>query len=152
MTATYTGNPTSVPLDAIRLILGDTDTTNYLLTDSELNYFLTQENNNIYYAGHHAASAIAGKFSRLADKSLGPLSISLSQKAANYRQLSKDLYDHAIYDVNIAPTPFSGTSETGDRLNTDDLAVPPLFKRGDFDNPIVGSGEDSADDRQHFTP
>jgi len=80
--------------DKVRLLTGDTDTTDQLLQDEEINYLLT-ETGNVLLAAGRAARAIAAKFARQADKEVGDLRVSLSQKAEAYRKLADDLEKRA---------------------------------------------------------
>ena len=93
MTWTYT-DPATSTRDEVRFMVGDTDTDDQLLTDLEIAYLLAAWI-NVTVTASKAASAIAAKFSRLADKSIGDLRISLSQKVASYRQLAVDLMQQA---------------------------------------------------------
>lgn len=79
-------------LDQVRFHVGDTSNVaaTELLADGEITYLLTQET-NIYRAAASAAEAIAGKFARLADTSVGDVSVSNSQKQAQYLKLSATL-------------------------------------------------------------
>lgn len=62
MSATYTGQPTTSPIDRIRLLIGDTDMASPLLSDEEILFFIDLEPNPFLAAGS-AARAIAAKFS-----------------------------------------------------------------------------------------
>jgi len=81
--------------DKVRFYIGDTDTNDQLLQDEEINFLLT-ETSNILLAASHAAKALAAKFSRQADKTVGDLRISLSQKAQTYMALAADLEIRAL--------------------------------------------------------
>jgi len=81
--------------DKVRFYIGDTDTNDQLLQDEEIN-FLLAEMSNVLLAAAHAAKAIAAKFSRQADKAVGDLRISLSQKARAYMSLAADLEKRAL--------------------------------------------------------
>jgi len=81
--------------DKVRFYIGDTDQTDQLLQDEEINSLLTKTT-NVLLAAVHAAKAIAAKFSRQADKSVGDLRISLSQKAQTYMALAADLEKRAL--------------------------------------------------------
>jgi len=65
-----------------------------LLQDEEIDYLLT-ETQNILLAASRAAKAVAAKFARQADKAVGDLRISLSQKAQAYKTLAADLEKQA---------------------------------------------------------
>jgi len=81
--------------DKVRFYIGDTDQTDQLLQDEELSFLLT-EMSNVLLAAAYAAKAIAAKFSRQADKAVGDLRISLSQKAQAYVSLAADLEKRAL--------------------------------------------------------
>jgi len=81
--------------DKVRFYIGDTDTDDQLLQDEEIN-FLLAESSNVLLAASRAAKAIAAKFSRQADKAVGNLRISLSQKAQAYMTLATDLEKRAL--------------------------------------------------------
>jgi hypothetical protein len=103
MTWSYSGDPSDSDKDSVRFIVGDTDTTDQLVTDEEIAWALTQ-NSNIYGASAIIAGTIAAKFSRKVDKSVGDLKLSLSQKSKQYLQLQKDLNGKTATRV----IPFSG--------------------------------------------
>ena len=42
MTWTYSGNPSSTERDAVRFLVGDTDTNDQLLSNEEIDYLVTQ--------------------------------------------------------------------------------------------------------------
>jgi hypothetical protein len=102
VSATYSGNPSSSPLDEIRFLIGDTDLTDPRLTDSEIQYNIVLVSgsnppppNKNFLAASYCAEAIAGKFSRMVDKSVGDLHISYSQLAKQYSALSLRLRSRA---------------------------------------------------------
>lgn len=92
--ATYSGDPSASDLDAVRFLIGDTDVSNLILTDSEVNFLLTEEGNK-YSAASRAALSMAATFGRKADKSVGDLSIRYSDRRQHYLELATKLADHA---------------------------------------------------------
>lgn len=69
----YSGNPGANELDKYRFLISDTDVTNQILQDEEINYILTTYNN------HNARmymlfDAVVNIFSKDVKKSLGPQS------------------------------------------------------------------------------
>jgi hypothetical protein len=50
--------------NCVRLLVGDTDTLDQQLQDEEIDFALSQSNNNIYYAGSWAAGAISASYAR----------------------------------------------------------------------------------------
>jgi len=81
--------------DKVRFHIGDTDETDQLLQNEEINYLLS-ETTNVLLAASRAAKTVAAKFSRQADKTVGDLRISLSQKAKAYMALAADLEKRAL--------------------------------------------------------
>lgn len=105
MTWTYSGDPATCDRDAIRFTIGDTDSADELLTDEEIAYLLATCG-SVQAAAINGCLTLAAKFSRLADKSIGDMSLSYSQRAANYLTLAKTLKGSL---GNVA-VPFAGGS------------------------------------------
>lgn len=105
---TYSGDPTSSLLDAVRYTIGDTIETDPLLQDEEVQYELTQAGSNVLQAAVRCCEAIAAKFARLADSTMGQTSINASQKYAQYTALASHLRRKAA----IKATPYSGSTDT----------------------------------------
>ena len=154
MVATYTyGNdPINDETDRMRLIIGDTgdgspSSTTCIFSDEEFAWFIQEGKGNDHLAAHHACLAAAGKYSRLADKTLGPMSISYSQIAANYQKQAAEEIINATYEYTVTPVPYSFTAETGDRdieSEEDDHKVPAFFIRNEDENygdTVAGSGD-----------
>jgi len=78
MTWTYSGNPSSSNLDAVRFLSGDTDSSNQLISNEEISFLLSEWNSDTYVAAAFACDAIAGTFAAQEDSSrtVGDLSIS----------------------------------------------------------------------------
>lgn len=128
MTFTYSGNPSSSTLNLVRFLLQDTDSTDALLSDEEINYLI-----NTWTDGHEAsrvgAEIIASKFTRLADstsKSVADLSISksFSNKAGQYRELALSIAQQRARLFPSAPianlNSLKGTEERSfDERNSD---------------------------------
>jgi hypothetical protein len=74
----YTGNPSARPIDKVRFLCGDTDTSNQQIMDAEIDFLLSEWNNDAYTSAAFACEAIAGKYSSKSDysRSVGDLSIS----------------------------------------------------------------------------
>ncbi len=127
MAWTYSGDPASSDKDAVRFYIGDTDNSDQLLQDEEISFLLTTES-SILDTAVAAAEGIAAKFSRKADKAVGDLKISLSQKADKYFTLADKLRQRA----GILAVPFAGglTQDEKTTASEDTNAVQPSFKRG----------------------
>jgi hypothetical protein len=105
--ATYTGSPTTRPIDAVRLNLGMTASLT-LLTDSEIEYYLALSGNNPVLAASFGAEAIAGIYAGMVDKSMGNSSVSLSQKAEAWRKKAMALRAQAL-NPSLTPRASSST-------------------------------------------
>jgi hypothetical protein len=151
-TYTYTFAPTTDETDRLRLLLGDTgdgtpSSTTCIFADEEYEWFISEGKGNDHLAAHHACSAAASKYSKLADKTLGPMSISYSGLSANFTRQAEQELRHATYEYTVTPVPYSFTSETGDRdieSEEDDYKVPAFFIRNEDENygdTVAGSGD-----------
>ena len=116
MAWTYSGDPSASSLDAVRFLIGDTDTTNQLLQNAEITFLYSQWNSNAYLAAAHACDALYSKFAAKSDysRSVGDLSIStqFGQQADRYRALGAQLLAQ-----NALATPPSPTFYTDDDGN-----------------------------------
>jgi len=131
MSWTYTNDPSEVPLDAVRLEIGDTDTNDQLLSDEEIEHIMTQATGHFYVAAR-CCDLIALKLAKDADRSLGPLSVRLSQRSERYGVLAGKLRRRA---ATGAEPYFGGLSESERTVDVDDSdLVQPIFKKGMMDN------------------
>lgn len=93
MAFSYTGDPSSSNKDALRFLIQDTNASDVLMQDAELNFILTEVGNSIYQAAHDACYVIGSSFARKADtsKSVGDLSLSVtySNRSSEYRDLAE---------------------------------------------------------------
>lgn len=94
MAWTYSGNPASSDRDAVRFLVGDTDTTDQQLQDAEIDWLLV-ENPNAQMAAAHACEAIAAKYARLVSTSNLSLSVSAGDRQAHYLALAMKLRKQA---------------------------------------------------------
>lgn len=136
MSWTYNSGVTTTN-DKVRLLIGDTDSTDPLLTDAELN-FLTGQAGSIYGVAALACQAIAAKYARQVDKRVGDLALSSSQKAKHY---AAEAQKYAKLGA-ILVTPIAGgiSIDAKDVVDSDSDRVRPSFSRGQFAN------DDTIDD------
>jgi hypothetical protein len=100
VTWTYSGDPSSNAKDEVRFLVGDTDSTVQEVSDEEIAYIITMHgdpgaNYGNYAAAAVLAQAIASKYAKKADKSVGGLSIQYKQKFDNYMALAQTLREFA---------------------------------------------------------
>lgn len=90
MTWSYSGNPSSSDLDAVRYLIGDTNSAKPLLSNEEIQYDLSRS--NVFGAAALSCNAVVAKLSRLADTYLDrDIRVSLSQTVKQYQSLAKNL-------------------------------------------------------------
>lgn len=159
MTWTYSGNPASSALDAIRFLIGDTDTNDQLLSNEEIAWLNTEASgtstgtNALYDAAYRSCLAIAASLARLADKSIGDLSVQLSQKAAGYRATATEM-KALSYRKGLVPTPYAGGISISDKDidDEDSDSVRPYFRTGQFENFRDGGQQSDMRGNQWFGP
>jgi len=128
----YSGAPNSSDLDAVRFLCGDTDSSDQLVTNSEITFSLAQAG-DVYTAAAIVCDSIANRFGREVDTSVGDVSESKSQRAAFYSQRAKDLRNQAGGRC-VFPS-FGGTSVSSkESLSSNTNLTQPAFGRNQFDN------------------
>lgn len=140
MAWTYSGDPSSSQRDSIRFVIGDTDVNDQLLTDAEIDYMIAT-----YGVSRHAASesarAIAAKFARLMNRSIGGLSADFSAKYRQYLELA-DKLEAGEELVPVGPF-VSGWSKSQKEAVDSDTDREPIFgRKGGMDNPRANAVDD----------
>ncbi len=90
MAWTYSGDPSLSDLDMVRWLVGDTDSSDQIVLDEEIDAAVDRYGSPERAAGK-IALGISAKFARLYDKAAGDVRKSMSQKAENYRKLGDEL-------------------------------------------------------------
>ena len=124
-------------LNSVRLLVGDTDTSDQLVQNEEITFALAQVGDNVYYAGSWICKAIAAKFSRMVDTQLdGALSAKYSDRVKQYQLLSIQIEAQGKKTSGKALGAFGGgisvIDMTSAREDTD--RVKPAFTIDQFDN------------------
>ena len=88
MAWTYTGSPGSVPRDAVRFALGDTDPSDPLMQDGEVDFALSDQGNTPKLAAAMLADRLAARFAREEAVSIDGISLSGSGRASAFRTLA----------------------------------------------------------------
>lgn len=125
-------------LNVVRLLIGDTDTTDQQLQDEEIEFALDQSGDNVYFAASWAANAIASKYSRRVTTKLdGALSAEYSDLAKQYRNLSYQLsQDGKKYSGDALGVGWGGLRSTEiDAVRDDTTRVTPAFRMDRFRYP-----------------
>lgn len=114
MTWTYTNDPVSVPVDEVRLLIQDTDSSDPLISNEEVLYFISKGGAGIG-AAYLAALSISAKFGRLADERTGQVEVKWSQRSRAYAALAADLKKQMALATN--PLPYAGGISVSDINN-----------------------------------
>ena len=125
-------------LNAVRLLVGDTDSNDPLVQNEEITFALSQAGDNIYNAASWVANIIASKFARLVDTQLdGALSSKYSDLTQKYKALSAQLRQEGQRfsgtSLGIAAGGVSNTAVSSAHQETD--RVKPFFISNQFKNP-----------------
>ena len=148
MTWTYGGDPSASALAAIRFLTGDTDTNDQLINDEEIAWTNNQVTGSdtattaLYEVSYRVMVAIASKFRRLADQSVGDLKVDMFQKATNAREQAALLKQQALREGNT-PTPYAGGISVSDKEIDEENSdiVQPYFSRGQWTNSRGGAND-----------
>jgi hypothetical protein len=144
MAWTYDGTPnTTTPegrRDFVRLNVGDTDTNDQLVTDEAIAAALLQVRDDVYLASAIIARALAAKFARQQDISMGEgaLAITDSKISDAYFRLAERMEKQARkYSQNSIGVPAAGglTKTEIDTLKDDPDWNAPRFAEGQFEDP-----------------
>lgn len=131
--------------DAVRLLIGDTDTNDQLLTDEEIAFYLSEANDRTYYAAAASAKAIAAKYARLVTNSIDSASVNLSDRMAHYDKLSMKLEREAKTKGSALGVPVAGgisDAEIRAQRQREDRPQP-AFEVGKFRNPPTDTRDEN---------
>jgi len=89
MVWTYTKRPARSARDALRLMIGDTNASDPLLSDEETDYYLELKPENVVLAAAEACDALAARFARDAVSSAADLERLPALKEESYMRLAR---------------------------------------------------------------
>lgn len=113
MAWSYSNNPGYSAKDQVRYLIGDTNIKDPLLADEEISWTLSQYNNVPLNAAIRCCEAVISKFSRLADETVGAVSIMFSQKCKAYSAMQNMLRARLATEAAI---PFAGGITVLDKI------------------------------------
>lgn len=125
MTWSYSGNPGYSGKDQVRFLVGDTDKTDQLLTDAEIEWTLQRYNNAPMNAAIRCCESILSKFARMVDESVGEVKISFSQRMKSYAMTLTMLKsrlateDTSFYAGGISKSDKRAQEQNSDRVKPD---------------------------------
>ncbi len=122
--------PESSARSYIRLLLGDTSSGKAMLSDEEIDAFLSLEGGRDIAAAA-AADAIGATFARQVDKTVGKLKISIGKASESYFALG----DRLRFKAASRAAPYAGGISVSDKLDAeqDTDRVKPAFSVGMHD-------------------
>lgn len=135
MTWTYTNAPDTTTdagrRDAVRMLIGDIDTTDQQITDESITFWLDQEGDDIYGAAIRCVRQLIALYARQVDTWMGHTRVDGGKRMENYQALLYELESRR----NVGLEVFAGglTISGKDTLNADADAVQPSFSRGQDD-------------------
>ena len=118
--------------DKVRFYVQDTNQDEQILSDEEIAFLLTSEG-SVRAAAIVAADTIAGKYARFVDSAVGDLSISYSQKQAQYMALAARL--RRSLALSAAPLVGGISVSRKETVNEDTDRVEPAFTVGMLSHP-----------------
>lgn len=126
MSWTYSGDPTTSPMDEVRFLIGDTNVSLQELQDEEINYTITNVSGastsppapatGNYLAAAYCADALMAKYATLVDKSVGDLRLSYNQRYRNFQALAAKLRMRAnLLNVKV----YAGGQSVSEKIGID---------------------------------
>jgi len=124
-------------LNTVRLLVGDTETLDQQVQDEEITFGLSENGDNIYYAGAWIARAIASKYSRKVNTSLdGALKADYSDLAKQYKVLADDLEYQGKTSGAVIGVLAGGITKSGvEAVRANTNRIEGSFRRDRFKNP-----------------
>jgi hypothetical protein len=123
--------------NCVRLLVGDTNSLDQQLQDEEIDFALSQSNNNIYYSASWAATAISATYARRVTTQLdAALKADYSDLMKHYFSLGKELRYRAKTTGSTLGLSAGGVTVTAiDIARSNPDRVEPEFKMDQFKNP-----------------
>jgi len=134
-------------INNVRFLVGDTDSSDYAITNDNVAFALTQAGNDVYVAAAICARALAGKYATYVDTKFENVSSNYSQMSENYYALAKRLdMQSKKYGKSGLGLPIAGGISRDDMrsVNQDPDRVMPKFNRDQFANPPSGFYEEDG--------
>ena len=124
-------------LNTVRLLVGDTETLDQQVQNEEITFGLSENGNNVYYAGAWIARAIASKYSRKVNTSLdGALKADYSDLAKQYKVLADDLEYQGKTSGAVIGVLAGGITKSGvEAVRANTNRIEGAFRRDRFKNP-----------------
>ena len=124
-------------LNTVRLLVGDTDTTDHQVQNEEVTFSLGENGDNVYYSGAWIARAIASKYSRKVNTELsGALKADYSDLVTHYNSLADNLeYQGKTSGASVGVLAGGITKSTVEAVRQNTNRIEGSFRRDRFKNP-----------------
>ena len=99
----FTYDPTT-DLGRVRLLIGDTDEDTPQFQDSEIAALMAMSGDSVVATASAACLSLATRYSRFADKQVGDMKVSSSQRATQYYKMAEQHQASAIVQGYMVPT------------------------------------------------
>ena len=126
MTCSYSGDPSTSDLDAVRFLIQDTDCSDNIFEDEEITFVLGEEANFYMAAACLLDTALNTSSGSLASKKVGDLSLSFSLTETRARIKALRAKGRSRYEVPSMPAQFRDDKRTH---REDSDLVAPFFTR-----------------------
>jgi hypothetical protein len=141
-TFTYTGNPLTSNLDAVRLEIGDTQASQFELADEEIQYALTKEG-TVVKAAARCCDMLSAKYAKKESMRAGSVQADKTSISTKYRQMAKQLRARGVRAASFVIPSISKSTKESNESDTD--APRPAFKRGIHSNPDAQNDDSDID-------
>lgn len=140
MNWTYGNSPLTSVRDEVRFLVGDTNARDPMISDDEIAYVLERYAGAALPAALEAARALFMRYCGEVDESVGPVSISFSQRKDGLRERIAMLEGRLGAELAV---PYAGGISRADvrSVESNPDRVPPLFKRGSLQTPGLNAGD-----------
>ena len=133
MTWTYTGNPATNSLSAVRWLVGDTDSNRKLVTDEEINYELTASGGVVTTAARAVINVLMTKYSMMGYTKIGAFIFDATKIVKTLQEALDRLDESTSFQKGMwYAGGISISDKSGVKSNTD--RVPPRFSRDMHEN------------------
>lgn len=150
MTFSYSGDPSASDIDEVRFHVQDTDSSDPLISDEEIQFLIDQWADTVgtnMWVAAMVAENLAAKFAREVAVSADGVSVAVEQLQDKFEQLAVSLRDRHKSFIGAAGSPTAGGTLFDE---TFDLSIKPLsFGKGMHDNMRAGR-QDFAGTMQRF--
>lgn len=124
-------------LNTVRLLIGDTDSSDQQAQNEEIMFSLAQNGDSTYYAGAWTCRALASKFARLVTTKLdGALTANYSDLMQHYQQMADNLeYQGKTAGAALGVRAGGITKTSIELARLDTNRIEGSFRRDQFKNP-----------------